>query len=79
MQVYKQGRGKPQENIVHGLPGTTGHDVMQTMHDESVWNMRKYVAFVKRNLELYDEVMEEETKTLGYKCEKSMEREILHA
>jgi len=37
---------EPQENIGHGLPGTADHDVMQTVNDESVWTMRKYVAFI---------------------------------
>jgi len=45
---------------------------MQTMHDESVWTIRKYVVFVNKNLELYDEVMEEEIN-LGYQCEKGWE------
>jgi len=65
---------EPQENIGHGLPGTADHDVMQTMHDESVWTTRKYVAFVNRNLELYDEVMEEEIKPLGISVKKDGKR-----
>jgi hypothetical protein len=65
---------EPQENIGHGLPGTAHHDVMQTMHDESVWTTRKYVAFVNRNLELYDEVMEEEIKPLGISVKKDGKR-----
>jgi hypothetical protein len=47
------------ENIDHGLPGTADHYVMQTVNDESVWTMRKYVAFANRRRELYDEVIEE--------------------
>jgi peroxiredoxin family protein len=58
----KKGEAKlePRENIGHGLPQTADHDVMQTTHNESIWTMRKYVAFVNRNRELYDELMEEE-------------------
>jgi len=69
---------EPQENIGHGLTGTADHDVMQTMHDESVWNMRKYVAFVNRNRELNDEVMEEEIKPLDMNV-KRMGKEVAHA
>jgi hypothetical protein len=50
---------EPQGYTGHGLPGTAHHDVMQTTHDESVWTTSKYVAFVNRNWEVYDEVMEE--------------------
>jgi len=55
---------EPQENIGHSPPGTSDHDIMQTMNDESVWTMRKYVAFVNRNRELCDKVMEEEINPL---------------
>jgi hypothetical protein len=50
---------EPQENIGHSLSGAADHDVMQTVNDESVWTMRKYVAFVNRRRELHDEVIEE--------------------
>jgi hypothetical protein len=43
---------EPRENIGHCFPGTADHDVIQTIHDESVWTMRKYVAFVIRSWEL---------------------------
>jgi hypothetical protein len=43
---------------------------MQTMHDESVWIIRKYVAFVNRNRELHDEVMEEEINPLDINVKK---------
>ena len=69
-----EARMEPQENIGHGLPGTADHDVMQTVNDESVWTIRKYVAFVNRRRELYDEVIEEEIDPLGYKCEKGWEK-----
>jgi len=42
---------------------------MQTVNDESVWTMRKYVAFVNRRRDLYDEVIEEEIDPLDM-CEK---------
>jgi len=32
---------------------------MQTVNDESVWTMRKYVAFVNRRREIYDETIKE--------------------
>ena len=62
MQVYNKAEAglEPQENIGHGLPGTADHDITQTINDDSVWTMKKYVAFVNRNRELYDEAMEEE-------------------
>ena len=41
---------EPKENIGHGLPGTADRDVTQTIGD-SVWSVRKYVAFVNRNRE----------------------------
>jgi hypothetical protein len=59
---------KPQESISHGFPETVVHNVTQTINDESVWTMKKYVTFVNRNQELYDEMMEEEIITLEYKC-----------
>jgi hypothetical protein len=65
-----------QENIGHGLPGTAHHDVTQTINDESVWTMRKYVAFVIRNRELHDEVMEEEIIPLDM-CQKGWEEKYL--
>ena len=36
---------EPQDSTGHGLPETADHDVTQTINDESVWTMRKYVAF----------------------------------
>jgi hypothetical protein len=63
---------EPQDTIGHGLQGTVAHDVMQTMHDESVWTVRKYVTFINRNRELHDEVMEEEISPLDM-CEKGWE------
>ena len=63
-----------QENIGHGLPGTADHDVTQTIHDESVWTMRKYVAFVNKNRELYDEVMEEDINPLDISVKKDGKR-----
>jgi hypothetical protein len=47
---------EPQKNIGHGL-ATADHDIMQTIHDESVCTMRKYVTFVNKRRELYDEVI----------------------
>ena len=55
---------EPHDSIGHGLPETADHDVMQTINDESVWAIEKYVAFVNGNWELYDEVMEEEINPL---------------
>jgi hypothetical protein len=63
-----------QENIGHGLPGTADHDVMQTVNDDSVCTMRKYVAFVKRRWELYDEVIEEEINPLDISVKKDGKR-----
>ena len=63
---------EPQENIGHGFPRTADHDVTQTINDESVWTMRKYVTFVNRSRELYDELMEEEISHLHI-CEKGWE------
>ena len=39
---------EPQDNIGHGLPSTANHDVTQTINYESVWTMRKYVAYMMR-------------------------------
>jgi hypothetical protein len=69
---------EPQESIGHGLPETADHDVTQTINDESVWAMEKYVAFVNRNRELYDEVMEEEINLLDISVKKDG-RDIPHA
>ena len=63
---------EPKENIGHGLPGTANRDVMQTIGD-SVWSVRKYVAFVNRNRELYD-VMEEEINPLEMNMKKDGKR-----
>jgi hypothetical protein len=65
---------EPQQNIGHGLPGTADHDVMQTVNDESVWTMRKYVAFVNRRRELYNEVIEEEINPLDISVKKDGKR-----
>jgi hypothetical protein len=46
---------------------------MQTTYDESVWAMSKYVAFVNRNRELYDEMMEEEINPLGISMKENGE------
>ena len=73
MQVYK-----PQESIGHCLPETADHDVTQTINDESVWAMEKYVVFVTRNRELYDEVIEEKINSLDISV-KQDGREIHHA
>ena len=63
---------EPQANIGR-LQGTADHDVTKIIHDESVWTMRKNVAFVNRNRELHSEVMEEEINSLDNKCEKGWE------
>jgi hypothetical protein len=55
---------QPQESIGHGFPETADHNVTQTINDESVWTMSKYVTFVNRNQELYGEIMEEGINTL---------------
>jgi hypothetical protein len=47
---------------------------MQTTYDESVWTTRKYVTFVNRNQELFDEMMEEEINPMDYKYDKEWER-----
>jgi len=47
---------------------------MQTVNDESVWTMRKYVAFVNRRRELYDEVIEEELDPLDISVKKDGKR-----
>ena len=65
---------EPQENIGHGLTGTADHDVMQIINDESVWIMRKYVTFVNRNRELYNQVMEEEINPLDISVKKDGKR-----
>jgi hypothetical protein len=44
------------------------------MHDESVWTMEKYVAFVNRNRELYDKVVEEEINPLHISVKKDGKR-----
>jgi len=67
---------EPQESIGHGLPGTADHNVTQTINDESVWTMRKYVAFVNRNRELYDEVMKEKINPLDINVKKGGKRNI---
>jgi len=73
--TYKVETGmEPQENIGHGLPGTADHDVMQSVNDEIVWTMRKYVAFVNRRRELYDEVIEEEIDPLDISVKKDGKR-----
>ena len=69
---------EPQGNIGYGLPGTADHDVSQTINEESVWTMRKYVAFFNRNWELYDEVMEEEINPWDISVKKDG-KEIPHA
>ena len=61
----------PQENMGYSLPGTADHVITQTINDESVWTMRKYVAFVNRNRELYNEVMEEEISPLDISVKKA--------
>jgi peroxiredoxin family protein len=69
----KKGEAKleSQENIGHGLPQTADHDIMQTTH-ESIWTMRKYIAFVNRNRELYDDLMEaEETNPLDLSMKRN--------
>jgi len=58
---------EPHDSIGHGLPETVDHDVTQTINDDSVWAMGKYVTFVNGNWELYDEVMEEEINPIGVK------------
>jgi hypothetical protein len=58
------------DNIGHGLQGTVDHDVMHTMHGESVRTVRKYVTFINRNRELHDEVMEEEISPLDISAKK---------
>jgi predicted Zn-ribbon and HTH transcriptional regulator len=65
---------EPQENIGQCLPGTADHDIMQTVNDESVWTMRKYVAFVNRRRELDDEVIEEEINPLDISLKKDGKR-----
>ena len=65
---------EPQENIGHGLPGTADHDVTQTINNESVWTRRKYVAFINRNRELHDEVIEEEINPLDISVKKDGKR-----
>jgi hypothetical protein len=65
---------EPQQNIGHGLPGAADHDVMQTVNDESVSTMRKYVAFVSRRRELYDEVIEGEVNPLDLSVKKDGRR-----
>jgi hypothetical protein len=65
---------EPRENIGHCLSGTADHDVIQTIHDESVWTMRKYVAFVNRSWELHDEMMGEEINPLDISVNKDGKR-----
>jgi hypothetical protein len=62
------------ENIGHGLPGTADHDVTQTVKNEPVWTTRKYVAFINRNRELHDEMMEEEINPLDVSVKKDGKR-----
>jgi len=61
---------EPPESIGHGFQEKAGHDVTQTINDESVWIMRKYVAFVNRNWEFCVEMMEEEINSLDISVEK---------
>jgi hypothetical protein len=62
---------EPQDRIGQGLPEAADHDVTQTIYDEPVWTMRMYVAFISRNRELYDEMMEEELNTLDISMKKN--------
>jgi len=64
---------EPQESIGHGLPGTADRDVTQTIGDSDS-TMRKYVAFVNRNRELYHEVMEEEINPFDISMKKDGKR-----
>jgi hypothetical protein len=62
---------EPQESRRHGLTERADHDVTQTINLASVWTItRKFVAFVKRNRELYDETMEEEINCLDINGKK---------
>jgi hypothetical protein len=62
---------EPRENIGHGLPVTAANEVTQTINDKTAWTMRKCVAFVNRNRELYDEMMEEEINPLDIGVKKN--------
>jgi hypothetical protein len=62
---------EPQESIGHGLPETADHNITQTINDESVWTVRKYVTFVNRNRELYVDMMEEEINPLDISVKKN--------
>ena len=48
---------EPQDSLCHGLPERAEYDVTQTINFESVWTVRKYVAFVSRNRELCGDMM----------------------
>jgi hypothetical protein len=60
-----------QESIGHGLPETVDHNVTQAINDESSWTVRKYVAFVNRNRELYVDMMQEEINPLDISVKKN--------
>ena len=59
------------EIIGHGFQETAYHNITQTINGESVWTMRKYVTFINRNREFYDEMMEEEINCLDISVEKN--------
>jgi hypothetical protein len=61
---------KSPEGTGHCFPETADHDVTQNKNDESVWTMRRFVAFVNRNRELYDEMLEEEVNSLVISVKK---------
>ena len=70
---WTEGAKGVRENIGHGLPGTADRDVTQTIGD-SFSTMRKYVTFINRNRDLYDEVMEEEINPFDISIKKDGKR-----
>jgi hypothetical protein len=66
---------KPLEYLCHGLLEKGDDDVMQTAGQEPVSTVRRYMRVVDRNRELYDEMVERETKSLDTD-KKSYRKEI---
>ena len=46
-----QAQLEPQESIGHGLSETADCDVMQTLNEETVWTIGKYIRYDNRNQE----------------------------
>ena len=45
-----------QESIGHSVPEIADYNITQSLNEEPVWTISKYVAFVSKNRELYDKM-----------------------